>query len=138
AHELRNPLAPLRTGLAIMRLAKGDAVRIEQVRAMTERQIDQMVSLVDDLMDLSRISRGRVQLERRTLDLASVIRGAVESCERILRQQGHELALSLPAEAVFVFGDSTRLIQAVGNLLTNAAKYTEGGGKVGVSLIREG
>lgn len=137
AHELRNPLAPLRTGLEIMRLAKGDAGRIEQVRAMMERQIDQMVSLVDDLLDLSRISRGRVQLERRTLDLASVIRGAVESCERILRQQDHELTLSLPAEAVCVFGDSTRLIQAVGNLLTNAAKYTESGGKVGVGLVRE-
>jgi PAS domain S-box-containing protein len=138
AHELRNPLAPLRTGLEIMRLAKGDSTHVEPVRAMMERQIDHLVSLVDDLMDLSRISRGRVELDRRHLDLANVLRGALEACERIIRQQGHELAVSLPPEAVHVFGDMTRLVQAVGNLLTNAAKYTERGGHIVLSLRREG
>ncbi len=137
AHELRNPLAPLRTGIEIMRMGKMDAERIERVHAMMGRQVDHMVALVDDLMDVSRISSGRIVLDRKPVELATVIRSALEACDPIIRQRRHEVSLALPAEAVYVDGDLHRLTQAIGNLLTNAAKYTEPQGRILVSLRRE-
>lgn len=136
AHELRNPLAPLRTGIEIMRMGGIEPGRIESVRAMMGRQVDHMVALVDDLMDVSRISSGRIVLERRPVELASVIRGALEACDPIIRQKRHEVSLTLPAEAVRVDGDPHRLTQAIGNLLTNAAKYMEPQGHAFVTLER--
>lgn len=138
AHELRNPLAPLRTGLEIMRLGTADAVRAEQVRSMMVRQVDHMVALVDDLMDVSRISRGSIVLERRPVELTTVIRSALESCDPIIRQSGHEVSIVLPAETVHVDGDRNRLVQALGNLLINAAKYTDPGGHIAVTLEHAG
>lgn len=136
AHELRNPLAPLRTGIEIMRMGNVDPERIERVRAMMARQIDHVVALVDDLMDVSRISSGRIVLERRPVELATVVHGALEACDPIIRQKRHEVSVTLPAEAVWVDGDRHRLTQAIGNLLTNAAKYTEPHGHIFVTLER--
>ncbi len=136
AHELRNPLAPLRTGIEIMRMGRIDAERGERVRAMMGRQVDHMVALVDDLMDVSRISSGRIVLERRPVELAAVIRSALEASDPTIRHKHHEVSLTLPAEAVWVDGDPHRLTQAIGNLLTNAAKYTEPNGHIFVTLAR--
>lgn len=138
AHELRNPLAPLRTGIEILRIGRVEPERIERVRAMMGRQVDHMVALVDDLMDVSRISSGRIVLERQPVELATVIRSALEGCDPIIRQKRHEVSLTLPAEAVWVDGDLHRLTQAIGNLLTNAAKYTEPNGHIFVTLERHG
>lgn len=138
AHELRNPLAPLRTGLEIMRLGTADAARAERLRSMMMRQVDHMVTLVDDLMDVSRISRGSIVLDRHPVELATVIRSALEACDPAIRQRSHEISLVLPAETIRVDGDRTRLVQALGNLLTNAAKYTDPGGHITVRLEREG
>lgn len=137
AHELRNPLAPLRTGIEIMRMGGVEPERIERVREMMGRQVDHMVALVDDLMDVSRISSGRIVLERRSVELAAVIRSALEACDPIIRQKRHEVSLTLPAEVVRVDGDPHRLTQAIGNLLTNAAKYMEPQGHVYVTLERQ-
>ncbi|MCD6674081.1 MAG: PAS domain S-box protein [Burkholderiaceae bacterium] len=136
AHELRNPLAPLRTGIEIMRMGRIDPERIERVRAMMGRQVDHMVALVDDLMDVSRISGGRIVLDRHPVELAAVIRSALEASDPIIRQKRHEVSLTLPAEAVWVDGDRHRLTQAIGNLLTNAAKYMEPNGHIFVTLER--
>lgn len=136
AHELRNPLAPLRTGIEIMRMGRIDPERAERVRAMMGRQVDHMVALVDDLMDVSRISSGRIVLDRRPVELATVIRSALEASDPIIRHKRHEVSLTLPAEAVWVDGDLHRLTQAIGNLLTNAAKYMEPHGHVFVTLER--
>jgi len=136
AHELRNPLAPLRTGIEIMRMGRIDAEHGERVRAMMSRQVDHMVALVDDLMDVSRISSGRIELERRPVDLAAVIRSALEASDPVIRHKRHETSLALPAEAVWVNGDAHRLTQAIGNLLTNAAKYMERSGHIFVTLER--
>src|SRR5690606_18618410 len=116
AHELRNPLAPLRTGLEIMRLGTADAARAERLRSMMMRQVDHMVTLVDDLMDVSRISRGSIVLDRHPVELATVIRSALEACDPAIRQRSHEISLVLPAETIRVDGDRTRLVQALGNL----------------------
>ncbi len=136
AHELRNPLAPLRTGIEIMRMGRIDPERGERVREMMGRQVDHMVALVDDLMDVSRISSGRIELDRHPVELATVIRSALEASDPIIRTKRHEVSLTLPAEAVWVDGDLHRLTQAIGNLLTNAAKYTEPNGHIFVTLAR--
>lgn len=136
AHELRNPLAPLRTGIEIMRMGRIDPERGERLHAMMGRQVDHMVALVDDLMDVSRISSGRIVLDRHPVELATVIRSALEASDPIIRTKRHEVSLTLPAEAVWVDGDLHRLTQAIGNLLTNAAKYTEPNGHIFVTLER--
>ena len=135
AHELRNPLAPLRNGLQVMKLARGNDEALEQARGMMERQLHILVSLVDDLLDVSRISRGQIAIHKQRIDIAAVIDSAFEISEPLLRQGGHEFTVTLPPRQVFVHADKVRLAQAVGNLLSNAAKYTEPGGKV--SLIAE-
>jgi len=137
AHELRNPLAPLRTGIEIMRMGRIDPERGERVRAMMGRQVDHMVALVDDLMDVSRISSGRIVLDRHPVELATVIRSALEASDPIIRNKRHEVSLTLPAEAVWVDGDLHRLTQAIANLLTNAAKYMEPNGHIFVTLARD-
>ncbi len=129
AHELRNPLAPIRNGLQILRLGRGNPQAEEQARAMIERQVQQMVRLIDDLLDLSRISRGKVELRREPIDLAAVVQNAVETSRPLIEQSGHELTLSLSPGPVLVDADVTRLAQVFANLLNNAAKYTEPGGR---------
>ena len=136
AHELRNPLAPIRNGLQIMRLGKGDPEAIEQARAMMERQLGQMVHLVDDLLDLSRISRGKIELRKERVELSKIIQQAVETCRPLIESNRHDLTITLPPGPIYVDADVTRLTQVFSNLLNNAAKYTEHGGRVQLAVQR--
>ncbi len=138
AHELRNPLAPLRNGLQVMKLARGDAEAVEQSRAVMERQLHHLVRLVDDLLDVSRISRGKLHLRKERLPLAEVVRHALEVCEAAVKEQCHDLEVTLPQEQVFVDADRTRLAQALCNLLSNAAKYSDRGRPVRLLAERRG
>jgi PAS domain S-box-containing protein len=138
AHELRNPLAPLRNGLQVMKLAKNKAEAFEQSCAMMERQLGQMVRLIDDLLDVSRISRGMIVLRKERVELAKVVQGAVETSRPLIDRSSHELTLRLPEEPVYVDADRTRLAQALSNLLSNAAKYTDRGGHIWMTVEREG
>jgi PAS domain S-box-containing protein len=138
AHELRNPLAPVRNALQVIRLGKHDPALVEQMRAMAERQVGYMTHLVDDLLDLSRISRGLIRLLKQPLDVAEPVRQAVEGVQPLVRERGLTLSVSLPAEPVYVEADPTRLQQVVGNLLSNAAKYTDPGGHVLLTARPEG
>ena len=137
AHELRNPLAPIRNGLQVMRLAKNDPRIIEQSRAMMERQLDQMVRLVDDLMDVSRISRGKLELKRQRVELATVINSAIETSRPLIDQMGHQLTVSLPDEPIILNADLIRLAQVFLNLLNNSAKYSERGGHIHLAAACE-
>jgi PAS domain S-box-containing protein len=133
AHELRNPLAPIRNGLQVIRMA-GAAGAVEQARSMMERQLVQMTRLVDDLLDVSRVTTGKLELRRERLEMRAVIAAALETSRPAIEQQGHQLAVVLPDEPIFVDGDPIRLAQAVSNLLTNSAKYTHNGGHIRVSV----
>ena len=138
AHELRNPLAPIRNALKIQSLASDDAAIIGRTRELMERQVTQMVRLIDDLLDMSRLSRGLVDLKIGRVSLASAIALAVEASRPAIELSTHELALSLPGEDLVVSADPVRVVQVVTNLLNNAAKFTPGPGKISVSLEREG
>ncbi|WKB52468.1 PAS domain S-box protein [Eleftheria terrae] len=138
AHELRNPLAPLRNGLEIMRLAGTDLQAQERARAVMERQLAQMVRLIDDLLDVSRISRGKIKLRIARVELAAVVRDAVETSRPLIEGAGHTLTIELPQEPLHVDADQTRLAQVFSNLLNNAAKYTEPGGAIGLQVQRLG
>ncbi|HEX5715718.1 MAG TPA: PAS domain S-box protein [Thermoanaerobaculia bacterium] len=138
AHELRNPLAPLRNGLQVMRLASGDAKAVAKLRDMMDRQLSHMVRLIDDLLDVSRFSRNKMELRRSRVLLADVLSSAVETARPVLEAAGHELTVSLPPEPVHLDADLTRLAQVFGNLLNNSAKYTERGGQIWLTATREG
>ncbi len=138
AHELRNPLAPLRNGLQVMRLAGDDRQAVEHARMMMERQLQHLVRLVDDLLDVSRITRGKLQLRKERITIDSVVQSAVEVCEALATEQNQKLAVSLPDQPIYVDADKTRLVQALCNLLTNAVKYSERGSQVGLAVVREG
>ncbi len=137
AHELRNPLAPIRNGLQLLKLTKNDPAATEMSRAMMERQVDQMVRLVDDLMDVSRISRGKIELRRERISLVEVLESAVETSRPLIEQMGHELTVSLPDQPIVVDADLTRLAQVFMNLLNNAAKYSDTGGHIWLSAERQ-
>ncbi len=136
AHELRNPLAPISNGLQIMRLA-GVTGSIEEARAMMERQLTQLIRLVDDLLDVSRVTSGKLALRRERVELRAILDAAVETSRPIIEQEGHELEVVLPHEPISVDGDATRLAQVVSNLLHNSAKYTPQGGHIRLSVRRE-
>ena len=138
AHELRNPLAPIRNGLHVIKLAGNDAAAVEQARSMMERQLEQMVRLVDDLMDVSRISRGRIELRRQRVQLAAVVGSAVEASRPLIEQMRHKLTITLPKDPVIVDADSTRLAQVFMNLLNNAAKYSDRPGHIQLDATRQG
>ena len=138
AHELRNPLAPLRNGLQLLRMPGEDHDAFEQTRTMMERQLTQLVRLVDDLMDVSRISRGKIELRRDPIDLAAVVKSAVETSRPVIEQMGHEFAVTLPEDPVIVDVDLVRMAQVLMNLLNNAAKYTERGGRIWLTAERQG
>jgi two-component system CheB/CheR fusion protein len=138
AHELRNPLAPVRNVLQVIRTASHDAALVEQMGAMAERQVGYMTHLVDDLLDLSRISRGLMRLLREPLDVAQPVQQAVEGVQPLVRERGLTLSVSLPPEPVVVDADPTRLQQVVGNLLSNAAKYTDPGGTILLTARQKG
>jgi PAS domain S-box-containing protein len=137
AHELRNPLAPIRNSLQILKMARVDAATVQQTRAMMERQVHHLVRLVDDLLDVSRVMRGKIDLHKEPVELATVVARAVETAQPLIEVQGHRLDLSLPHESLLVDADPVRLTQVVGNLLTNSAKYTEANGHIWVSADRE-
>ncbi|MFG6413407.1 ATP-binding protein [Roseateles sp. DC23W] len=134
AHELRNPLAAIGNALALQRHAQHDAHLLQSSRSIIERQLVQMVRLIDDLLDLSRLTRGLVDLRRAPLSLVEVVRQAVESCRPAVEQAGHRLVASLPAHECVVDADETRLLQVLSNLISNAAKFTPQGGRIEVSL----
>jgi CheY-like chemotaxis protein/two-component sensor histidine kinase len=133
-HELRNPLAPLRSGVELLELARDRPELIEGIRVMMQRQLGHLVHLVDDLLDLSRISRGQVELKSELLDLRAVIETAVEVTRPALTENRQKLTLKLPKTPVLVDGDPHRLTQVVGNLVNNAAKYSPAGSKVDVTV----
>ena len=137
AHELRNPLAPLRNGLQVMRLASGDANAVARTRDMMDRQLSHMVRLIDDLLDVARISRNKMELRRSRVLLADVMSSAVETARPALEAFGHELRVMLPPEPIVLDADLTRLAQVFGNLLNNGAKYTERGGRISLTATRE-
>ncbi|HSS06140.1 MAG TPA: ATP-binding protein, partial [Rhodanobacteraceae bacterium] len=129
AHELRNPLAPIRNaGEVLSRLTSHDA-RAEQAVGVVQRQIDGLTRLVDDLLDVSRITRGRIELQRRSVDLRDVVQQAVEMVEPLVREKAQKLSTTTE-RALRVCGDPARLVQCVANVLTNAVKYSDRGGKI--------
>ena len=133
AHELRNPLAPIRTGLDILRIRSGDAQATQRATDIMERQLRQMVRLVDDLLDVSRINTGKFTIKMGRVELKAVVNDALEVVRSYIELHGHELEIDLPDRPVFLHGDATRLAQILSNLLNNAAKYTNRGGRVGLS-----
>jgi len=134
AHELRNPLAPISTAAQILRISAGDPDRVRRSAELITRQVGHMTALVDDLLDVSRVTRGLVQLESEAVDLRDVVEAALEQARGSIEARGHELALRIPQAPVGVLGDRVRLTQIVTNLLNNAAKYTQTGGLVALSL----
>jgi CheY-like chemotaxis protein len=138
SHELRNPLAPIRNAVEIMRLLGSKESALVEAQDIVERQLTHLVRLVDDLLDVSRITRGKVHLKMEPIEIARVIAAAVEGSRPLLVSRGHDFEVRLPAEPLRVQGDMTRLAQVVGNLLNNAAKYTEDGGQVRLIVQREG
>ena len=135
-HELRNPLAPILTALQLLKLRGVEAA--ERERAIIERQVRHLVTLVDDLLDVSRITRGKVDLKRVPVELAEVVAKAIEMASPLLEQQRHDLRVEVPRSGLTLLGDPNRLAQVVANLLNNAAKYTEPGGIVQLSAGLEG
>ena len=138
AHELRNPLAPLRNALESMRLEPDNRHTVTWARGLMERQLAQMVRLIDDLLDLSRVSRGTVDLREEGAELAALVRDATEICGPAVRQAGHTLSVALPEEPVRLRCDPTRIVQVLCNLLYNAAKYTPRGGCIELAARLDG
>jgi PAS domain S-box-containing protein len=138
AHELRNPLAPIRTGLEILKKDKANGVASQKARETMERQLAHMIRLIDDLLDISRINSGKIRLEIARVRLASAIESAVDISRPMMEARGHRLEVQLPAQDIELMADGTRLTQALGNLLNNAAKYTAAGGSIRISARQEG
>ena len=137
AHELRNPLAPIRTGVAILRM-HGAESQSQAVLTMMERQLQHMARLLDDLLDVSRISRGKITLHRERVDLRHVVDAAVEASRPLIEQRGHTFSISAPPEPAFLNADPVRFAQILSNLLNNAAKYTPPGGQIELKAEHRG
>ncbi len=135
AHELRNPLAPVRNAVNVLRLKGPDEPALRWSRDVIERQVDHLCRLIDDLMDIARITRNKLELRRQRVGLAEIIQGAVESSRPNIEQCGHELTVTLPPQPVYLNGDLVRLTQVFLNLLNNAAKYTERGGRIELTAL---
>ena len=138
AHELRNPLAPVKNSLELMKHAEGNRDLMEKARATMERQISQMVRLIDDLLDVSRITSNKLELRTQRMELAPVLTQVVDNCRPECARLGHQLTVTLPPEPVFLDGDQVRMAQLFGNLLTNACKYTPRGGRIWLTAERQG
>ncbi|HWN70227.1 MAG TPA: PAS domain S-box protein [Haliangium sp.] len=138
AHELRNPLAPIRSSLQLLKTPAADPAAHERAREMMERQLHHLVRLVDDLLDVSRIMRGKIELRMDVVTLDTVIARALETAQPLIDAQRHSLVVSLPDQSAPLRADPVRLTQVVGNLLTNAAKYTEPGGQIRLAVERSG
>jgi PAS domain S-box-containing protein len=137
-HELRNPLAPIRNALAILGMPRADAETLAHARAVLGRQVDHMVRLVDDLLDVSRVVSGKIELRAEPFELATAVAHAVETVQPLIDAQGHQLSISLPSESLLLRADRMRISQVIGNLLTNAARYTPAGGRISVTADRQG
>jgi signal transduction histidine kinase/CheY-like chemotaxis protein len=133
AHELRNPLGPIRNGLHVLDLVPGDSTEARQTRTMMARQVGHMARIVDDLLDVSRIARGKVRLRQEPCDLTTIVRDVVEDFRPLVEAGGIRLVLDSSGEPAMVLGDGVRLTQIVGNLLNNAAKFTNPGGEIRVA-----
>jgi PAS domain S-box-containing protein len=138
AHELRNPLAPIRSGLQFIRRSPGDLDAVSRVHDIMERQLDHLVNLVDDLLDVARITRGQVELRRERVDLSTILAAAVETSMPLIEAARHAFDLRLPQQDLVLDADPTRLTQVVSNLLNNAARYTPKGGRIALEARRDG
>jgi len=138
AHELRNPLAPLSNALQVLELAGDDRASAEQARRLMERQLSHLVRLVDDLLDVSRITTGKIELRKERVDVKAIVDSALETCGPVIEQSGHQLAVSLPPGPLPLDADLTRLAQVVSNLLHNAVKYTDRGGHITLTAEQQG
>jgi signal transduction histidine kinase len=138
AHELRNPLAPILAGLEVMVSSPGNAAVVGDLAGMMRRQMAQMVHLIDDLLDISRINTGKIALKQENVQLLPVLHEAIESSRPIIDRLGHQFVFQIPDEDIVLTGDSHRLSQIVSNLLSNAAKYTPPPGEIEMTLSREG
>jgi PAS domain S-box-containing protein len=138
AHELRNPLAPIRNMLEIMKRSGNNPEIIEQARNTMDRQVAQMTRLIDDLLDVSRITRGKLELRKGRIELASAMHHAVEAVRPLVDGMQHDLTVTLASEPLYMDGDPTRLAQIVGNLLNNACKFTDRGGHIWLTMERDG
>lgn len=138
AHELRNPLAPILNSLHILQLSSVDNPSAQKVCEMMERQLGHLVRLVDDLMEVSRITRGKIDLQLEAVELFDVIRNSVDESRALIDSQQHSLSLSIPQESIFINGDPLRLSQIFTNLLNNAAKYMDRGGHIWITAKRTG
>lgn len=138
AHELRNPLAPIHNALQVLRLTENNPQRFSEVREIMERQLVQMVRLVDDLLDISRISTGKIELRLERLEVRKVLQSAIETSSPLIERANHELTVEIPETPLWVLGDFTRLNQVVSNLLNNSAKYTPEGGHIWLSVRQDG
>jgi PAS domain S-box-containing protein len=136
AHELRNPIAPIRTALEILRRPNATPAETDQARDIAERQLRHMARLLDDLLDVSRIREGRIELRIETLDVASVMRSAAQAAASLIQARNHTLTIVDPKDRLFVRADPVRLEQVLGNLLNNAAKYTDPGGQIRMTAER--
>ena len=133
AHELRNPLAPIRNALQLIRLSNNDRTRLDHATSIMQRQIDQMVRLVDDLLDVARISQNKLELRKELVDLAAVVRSAVDTSRPVIEASQNELSIELPSETTLLDADPVRLAQVVSNLLNNAARYSAPGGRISLT-----
>ncbi|OLC55716.1 MAG: hypothetical protein AUH85_08575 [Chloroflexi bacterium 13_1_40CM_4_68_4] len=137
-HELRNPLSPVTTALHLMRMHENDPTRTARAREIIERQVEHMTRLVDDLLDVSRITRGKIDLREETVALSEIVDRAVEIARPLIDERGHRLMLELPERPIQLVGDSARLEQVLANLLNNAAKYTDVGGHIWLRATADG
>ncbi len=138
AHELRNPLAPISTGLAMLKLGGDSAAAVGKIRAMMERQVAQMVRLIDDLLDVARISGGKIDLQKSVVDIRTVLAAAIETSMPVIEHGAHQLVVMQPDLPLLLDADPTRIAQVLSNLLNNAAKYTPLGGRIEVTVRRDG
>jgi signal transduction histidine kinase len=138
AHELRNPLAPILNSVEVLRLLGPMDKHIVHAREIVERQVKQMVRLVDDLLDVTRISQGKIELRRTTFDVAVAIGQAVQTTKPLFESQQHKLSIHLPPQPISIEGDQDRVVQVLVNLLNNAAKYTDPSGHIEIAAIRDG
>lgn len=138
AHELRNPLAPIRNAVQVLRLKAPSTPELEWASSLIDRQTQQMTHLIDDLLDISRIALNKLELRRERVSLATVIQGAVETSRPLINQRGHQLIVTLPPESMPLDAEPNRLAQVFLNLLNNAAKYTERGGRIWLTAERQG
>jgi CheY-like chemotaxis protein/two-component sensor histidine kinase len=134
AHELRNPLAPIRNATYILGLVGDDPEAASAAREIIERQVQHLIRLVDDLLDVSRIMRGKIELRREPIDVADAVNRAIETAQPLIEGQEHQLDVSLPNEPIWIHADLIRIAQVISNLLNNAAKYTEPRGQIWLAV----